>query len=193
VAKVTTVRVSTFPSTDVAFEVHVSRAQELIGGEWDRDRVLEQVRQAYPEATASRASDVAVLEFEAERWYIYRDGSARGATKDDWADDASLPCAIVGPDGRYIQANEAAAELFGVRRDEIPGRPVGSFTAHESDDEIGRRLMGLADGEGRLASTAIVKRPDGADLRIEFVVRSTGSEGHIVTMRRSPLPLSVGR
>jgi len=90
------VRVTTFPSTDAAFEAQVAAARERLGA-WDADRVLGRVRRAYPEATARRAADVAVLEPNIERWYVYRDGVALGAAGsiDGW-DDQSLPRAIVG-------------------------------------------------------------------------------------------------
>jgi hypothetical protein len=60
-------------------------------GGWDRDLILKSIRKAYPEGSASRASDMAVLEPESERWYIYRDGDTRGAAGDDgWPDDEFL-------------------------------------------------------------------------------------------------------
>jgi PAS domain S-box-containing protein len=109
--------------------------------------------------------------------------AARRATTDG-PTMSSLPRVIVGPNGRYVDANDAAAHLFGVRRDEIIGRAVGSFTAHENDDEIGRRPLGLAVRGRRVASTAVVTRPDGEAWPIEVMVRPSGKEGHVVTMRR---------
>jgi PAS domain S-box-containing protein len=94
-----------------------------------------------------------------------------------------LPRATVGRDGRYTDANEAAADLFGVERSEIIGQPVGSFTAHEIDDEMGARLLGLASGIRVLTSTAVVTRPNGERWPIEFEVWGADN-GHRVTMRR---------
>jgi len=85
-------------------------------------------REQYPEAVAARASDVAVLEPGVERWDVYRDRVAHAASSDDaWVDDQTLPRAVLGPDGRYLDANEAAAELFGVAPDQIIGRAIGTF------------------------------------------------------------------
>ena len=78
----------------------------------------------------------------------------------------------------------AGADLFGVTRDEILGQPVGSFTAHENEKRMGDRLLGLARSGHPLASTAVVKRPDGTACRIEFLVRPIGEEQSVVTMRR---------
>jgi PAS domain S-box-containing protein len=178
-----TVSVKTFPSHDSAFAEHVARAREERGA-WDAEWVVARIRAAYPDATATQASALAALAPETERWYVYRDGSSRAFPHDpSWADDESLPRAVVGPDGRYVDANDAAAALFGADREQIIGRRVGSFTAHEDDDEIGDRLLSIASVGQPVSSIAVLKRPEGLGPRIEFVVRPSGSDHHLVTMR----------
>jgi len=177
------VSVKTFPSDDLAFAAHVARAQERVGT-WDAPPVLALLRQAYPDVSARRAFPGALLDEGTDCWYVFRDGAVYPpATLDDqWADDASLPRVLVGPDGRYVDANGAAAQLFGVPRERIIGSLAGSFTAHEADDELGKRLLHLASDDHPVRSVAIVKHPIG-DVRIEFVVRPSGKDSHAVTMR----------
>src|SRR5438045_3035491 len=98
----------TFPSDGVAFREHVMLAQERLGP-WDSKAMLARVRQAYPDATATKASSAAVLEINAERWYVYRDGRALGRHGDGaWSDGDTVARALIGADGRYIEANDAA-------------------------------------------------------------------------------------
>ena len=179
----TPVLINTFPSDDRAFALHVARAHERIG-RWDAEGVLAQIRFAYPAAIVSRAAQSALLGGASERWYVFRDGNIRARSAGDWADDDSLPRAVIGVDGRYLDANLAAIELFGVTRDEIIGRLAGSFTTHEEDDAMGERLLEISRPGLPVASTAVVKRPDGEAWPIEFVVQPAGKDGHIVTMRR---------
>jgi len=177
------VSVKTFPSDDIAFAAHVARARERVGT-WDAAPVLALLRQAYPDVSVRRAFPGALLDEGTECWYVFRDGAVYPpATIDDqWADDASLPRVVVGPDGRYVDANAAAARLFGVPRETIIGSLAGSFTAHEADDELGPRLLGLASDAHPVRSVAVVKHPIG-DVRIEFVVRPSAKDSHTVTMR----------
>src|SRR4051812_38046340 len=119
----------TFPADDAAFEAHVRRAHETTGTA-DRDAFIERIRSAYPHARVSAAMAGARLDPTFETWYVYRDGSVRARRDDEtWADDPDVARAVLGPDGTYVDANEAAATLFGVPRDRIIGRPAGSFTA----------------------------------------------------------------
>src|SRR4051794_33518003 len=169
-SQVKAVSVRTFPSNDIAFATHVSRARERVGI-WDATRVLDLLREAYPDVAATKATPGTTLERDTDCWYVFRDGAVHAPTADDgWTDDVSLPRTIVGPNGRYVDANGAAAELFGVPRETIIGSPAGSFTAHEDDDELGRQLLDLASHGKTVRSVAVVKRPSG-DVRIEFAVR----------------------
>lgn len=177
-----TVRVLTFPSDDALFRGHVELAQQRIGG-WDAEATLARLRAAYPTAAARKASSEAVVGFEAERWYVYRDGSALAASAEStWASDPDAARTSIGSDGTYVDANEAAGELLGRPRDAIIGCLAGAFTKHESDEDLRRRLLDLA-GRERIVSTAVVHRPDGTELPIEFAIRTGEGGGYEVTMR----------
>jgi PAS domain S-box-containing protein len=174
------VRVLTFPSGDRAFREHVVVAHERVG-RWLEASVMHRIREAYPSATAIQAQGLAVLG-GTPRWYVYRDGRARAQHgTGPWEDDPTTAIAIIGTDGRYVDANGATESLFGYRREEIVGRAAGDFTRHEDDETLGTRLMALAGSE-RLISTAVVRRRDGDEQAIEFSVRRVPS-GYTVSMR----------
>jgi PAS domain S-box-containing protein len=179
------IQVITFPHDDRAFRAHVEAAQ-AVAGRWDGDAVEQELRLAYPAAVVRRAHPLAELSPGQETWYVYRDGEiAIGERVGEWWTDDGLPQAVVGADGKYVEANAAAAQLFGVARRRILGKPAGSFTRHEANEEVGRRLFAaLADG-GALHSTALVTRPDGEEWPIEYHMRPTpAADGYVVVMRR---------
>jgi PAS domain-containing protein len=174
--------VLTFPSGDLAFREHVTLAQERLL-RWNPVAIIEQVRLAYPAASTIQASETAVLDADVELWYVYRDGRvlARSA-EGEWSDQLGTGHAVIGQDGRYVDADEAAAALFGVPRGDIIGRLAGEFSRHENDEALGRRLLTLADRQ-ELSSTAVVLGPDADERWIEFLIRSSPA-GYYVSMRR---------
>jgi PAS domain S-box-containing protein len=181
---VRSIQVITFPHDDVAFRAHVEAAQ-AVAGRWDGELVEQEVRQAYPSAVVRRAHPLAELSSAQQTWYVYRDGEITPAQNGEWWVDDGLPRTIVGAAGTYTEANEAAAALFGVSRRKIIGAPAGSFTRHEANEEVGRRLFAALAQAGAVHSTAVVTRPDGEEWSIEFHMRPTAAaDGYVVVMRR---------
>ncbi len=180
----TVVHVRTFPSADRAFAAHVELARQRLE-RWDCDAVMQSVCAAYPSATATRADASASLD-GSEVWYVYRDGSPLPRQADSSADSSAGEVArcVVGPDGRYVDADDAAVDLFGVERDQIVGRLAGQFTRHDGDEGLGQRLLELAGAEP-IASTAVVVRPDGEELTVRFSVSARAGGGYEVEMRRA--------
>jgi PAS domain S-box-containing protein len=178
------IQVITFPHDDVAFRAHVEAAQ-AIAGRWVGDLVQQEVRLAYPAAVIRRAHPLAELSPAKETWYAYRDGEITERPLGEWWTDDALPRAVIGAAGKYVEANDAAAALFGVSRRRIIGKPAGSFTRHEANEEVGRRLFATLAEAGALHSTAVVTRPDGEEWSIEFHMRPTSAaDGYVVVMRR---------
>jgi PAS domain S-box-containing protein len=179
------VRLVTFPPADSAFRAHVETALDKLG-RGELAGVEAEVREAYPSAVVRARDAMAGFSIEAETWYAYRDGSVGFDTPDGaWWDDESLPRTRVSAEGRYVDANDAAADLFGVDRDRIVGSFAGAFTRHESDDAIARRLFSLLAQSGELHSTAVVLRPDGQTWPIEFhMVRGSRAGEYVSVMRR---------
>jgi hypothetical protein len=65
----------TFPRDDLEFRAQVLHAAELADGRVDAE-VMVRVREAYPDAVASRAVDLAIVD-GIPRYYVYRDGRYR--------------------------------------------------------------------------------------------------------------------
>jgi len=72
---------------------------------------------------------------------------------------------VIGEDGRHVDANRAACDLFGVTRDEIRGRKVGSLSA---SPEEAARIWETFRARGRLRGETRILRPDGAVRDVEF-------------------------
>lgn len=185
----TTITIITVPSTDRAFRVHVDVAAAETRG-LTPELLTSEVRRGYPDASVHVSSDLASLG-EAPRWYVYRDRTLAREPRDaEWWRDESLPRTVIDARGIYLDANEAAAQLFGVLREKIVGAPSGSFTRHGDSEELARRLIGVLTEVGRLSSTAVVVRPDGEEIPIEFHTSRAGhSDGFITVMR--PLAMAV--
>ena len=181
---VRSIQVITFPHDDVAFRTHVEAAQ-AVAGRWDGELVEREIRLAYPAAVVRRAHPLAELSATKETWYAYRDGEITPDRVGEWWVDERLPQTVVDAAGKYVDANAAAAALFGISRRKIIGKPAGSFTRHEANEEVGRRLFAALAEAGALHSTAVVTRPDGEEWSIEFHMRPTSAaDGYVVVMRR---------
>lgn len=184
------VQLLTFPHDDLAFRAHVEAARERVGG-WLAPSIEEAIREAYPAAVVRRASRLA--EVEGVIWYAYRDGRVVPRERDErWWLEPDLPRTVIDEDGRYLDANPGAVDLFGVSREEILAGRAGDFTRHEADAEVARRLFALLRETGRMDSTAIVKRPDGSEWSIEFHVESGPDPRTYVTAMRRALVTATG-
>jgi PAS domain S-box-containing protein len=179
-------RIATFPASDVAFRAHVDAALERLGR--CRPPALEQeIRAAYPTAVVRVRTAMAEMwpSVDSETWYAYRDGSVQPQPPEEWWLDEALPRTLVAADGKYLDANDAAAELFGVTRDAIVAGRAGDFTRHEGTANVARRLFQVLTETGGLDSTAVVLRPDGEEWPIAFhMSQASDRAGYITVMRR---------
>ena len=80
---------------------------------------------------------------------------------------------MLGPDGRYLDANEAALGLLGVDLDGLRAREPGSFTTPEVRETLPWVRQLLID-TGELHSTSILRPADG---RLQSISRSQGVRG----------------
>jgi PAS domain S-box-containing protein len=146
--------------------------------------LAREIRQAYPNASVHVGNAWADLR-QASRWYVYRDPSvARQASNGDWWHDPDLPRTVAEANGRYVDANEAASQLFGVPRATIVGASIGSFTRHEDDQALGQRLFEELTRCGELCSTAVVVTPSGAEVPIEFRTTRSDNDDSFTTIMR---------
>jgi len=119
--------------------------------------------------------------------YVFRDGGATsGLDPDDWTTDEACAWVVTDDHGNYVDANDAAEELFGVPRNDIIGQPAGTFTRPDARIKHADEMWALLAQTGSLHSLALVSRADGTDVRVEFVtVRDGARPGFsVTTMRR---------
>jgi PAS domain S-box-containing protein len=180
--------VVTVPSTDRAFRVHVDAALARVPG-LTAEALAHELRKAYPDASLHVSAAWASLG-EGLRWYVYRDGTvARTATDAEWWRAPELPRTIADANGRYVDANDAACELFGVPRSMVVGARIGSFTRHEDDEALAQRLSEELARSGDLLSTAVVVTPRGVEIPIEFrTMRAENGDSFTTVMRPVSLP-----
>ena len=163
------VAITVFPHDDHALRAHV---ETIIGSTHDPDEFERRLRGVFPAAVVREQAALARL--GPRRWYVYRDGSAlpaRDAT--DW-DSPDVGTMLISRAGRYLSADQAAANIYGVPVEAIPGAAVGSFTKHEGSDEGGRRAFEHLAESGFLTSTAVVRTPAGQEWPIDYRIDVEG-------------------
>lgn len=185
------VNVVTIPSADRAFRAHVDAAIEDLGLK-DLPALEVRLREAYPSAVVHASSTLGSLVADDARLYVYRDrNAARQPLPGDWWRDETLPRTVVNDEGRYLDANDAAAKLFGVDRSTIVGSTAGRFTRHPGSEDLARRLFETVARYGEIASTAVVVRPNGELVPIEFHMRRLAAGAEYLTVMRPVGPLSA--
>jgi PAS domain S-box-containing protein len=177
-----------FPSDDV---VLIERIRELLRGHEGRtgnaqpERLRAALRTIYPHLDVRVRNPLGG--FGERTLYVFRDGGASAQLgPEEWIRDEATARLVTDDAGLYIAANTAAAVLFGAALDEILGRRAGSFTEPDARIEDAPALWRLLQRTGRLHSLAVVRRPDGDRIRVEFVtLREGAGEGRHVTYLRA--------
>ena len=96
--------------------------------------------------------------------------------------EGSLDAVLVADDeGRYLDANPAACELFGVERDDLLGRTAADFAPPGFDFEAAWAAF-LDAGEAR--GEFPLRRPDGEDRVAEFAARAGFGPGEHLSILR---------
>jgi PAS domain S-box-containing protein len=179
--------VVTFPADDAVF---AERVAELVEGPLARrDDVASaleaRLRRIHPRIGTSFRESMAG--FGDRMLYVYRDGTSLSAFSDDgWASRADTARVVTDANGRYVDANDAAEELFGVSRDEILGARAGTFTRPDDRIEDADALWRALAKHGRLHSLAVLTCPDGSEESVEFitVLDGDGPGRNVTTLRR---------
>ena len=164
------------PSDDRVFALRVRDELRNVGrlpvGE-AASLLQARLRRIHPDAHTSLRSEIAGYG-AARVIYVYRDGWRPSLSGDDWTTDLGTARVVTDPAGTYLDANDAAATLFGVARQEIIGRPAGSFTHADARVGDAAELWRTLQAVGRLHSLAILARPSGAEETVEFVTIKDG-------------------
>ena len=169
-----------FPRDDRAFRAHLEWAVEHVDPARP-EQLQEQLSEAYPHVRVQ--ARIGLADLGADRaWYVYRDGSAVTSTDADWWTRPDIAVFDIDATGSYVSANAAAAELLGRDIDDIVGKRVGSFTRHETAPEPGLRAFAVLAETGCLESTAVVVRPDRAEVAVRYRVTGHSAEGYRMVM-----------
>jgi PAS domain S-box-containing protein len=181
------IKALTFPADDAVF---AERVREVLGRAPEGEDelalyVTQRLSSLHPAIRTSFRSDLAG--FGQRAMYVFRDGGVVRTPRDgSWLDDPMTARVVTDHTGRYVDANEAAAKLFGVPRDEIIGAPAGSFTRPDLRIEDTDALWHALERNGRLDSLAILRCPDGTEQSVEFVTLrdGDGTGRHVTHLRK---------
>ncbi|WP_181692929.1 PAS domain S-box protein [Natronomonas sp. LN261] len=80
-------------------------------------------------------------------------------------EEASDAMVITEDGGRYVEANESAADLFGVSREALLGQSIADFSPDGFDTESMWQQLRSSDGE---RGTVRLVRPDGSERVVEY-------------------------
>ena len=177
-----------FPADDEVLRKHVrdsvERAEET-SARAARDGLRSRLRVVYPRAEVRIRDPLAG--FGEPTVYIFRDGGiASSLGSETWREEPASARLVTNDQGVYVDANDAAVELLGVGRDQVVGQQAGTFTKPDARIEDATGLWDLLATSGRLHSLAVVSRPGGRDVRVEFItLRDGDGRGrHVTWLRR---------
>jgi PAS domain S-box-containing protein len=180
--------VLTFPHDDAVFAERVTEALEEQAADASSDDIAREIerrlRVVHPRVATSFRDRLAG--FGDLVMYVFRDGTARSSFESDaWIADPATARVVTDENGTYVDANDAAEELFGVSRDRILRARAGSFTTPDARIADEKALWGRLEREGKLHSLAVLTRGDGTVVSVEFItVRDADGPGRHVTHLR---------
>lgn len=90
--------------------------------------------------------------------------------------------------GRIIEGNLAIAQLLGVSREKLPGRPIAELFTHASRQTIGRLLADMRQGAVDVHCTAYAESADSRPLYIATRFAPGRQEILMVVSHGSPIP-----
>jgi PAS domain S-box-containing protein len=177
-----------FPSDDAVLAEHV---RELLGRERRRDPsriaagIEARLRAVYPNVRASVRSDVAGFGGDTVI-YVFREGSPSHAPAlTSWIEDPATARVVTDATGMYVEANDAAARLFGSAAGSVVGTTAGTFTRPDARVDDANAVWAALDRTQQLHSFALLRRQDGSETRVEFVTLKDGDgPGRNVTYLR---------
>jgi len=174
-------RLSIFPR-DEALRAHAETALDVLVTCLPEELERE-LRATYPAVSVRPKSDAAQVGHEGPCWYVFREGGVRAAPPPDWWLEPDLPTFVIGDDGAYLDANDAAATLVGLTVERIVGARIGSFTRHEATDAAGMRVFETLALKGTIESTAVVVPANEEERPVDYRVTRRPDGGYAMIMR----------
>jgi PAS domain S-box-containing protein len=114
---------------------------------------------------------------ERQNLYVYRDGRYEPERRDAWWESPDAPCIHVSArDGRLTAVNRSWAGLMGSTEADLLGRHFLEFV-QPGAQAAAQAMFEVVSMEREVRSEAVVMRPDGSPLAIEF--RAVKKDGDI--------------
>jgi hypothetical protein len=162
--------VNTIPSHDLALRRvvdHVTRERQPE----TPDDLAARLRPLYPRIAVFERQ----LSGERTLYYVYRDGRYEPEIGEAWWERDDAPCVRVSTEtGRLTSVTGTYATLMRARTDELVGRHFLDFIQPEAMSAA-RAMFAAVTEEREVRSEALVVRPDGTTLTIEFrAIRRNG-------------------
>jgi PAS domain-containing protein len=160
------------PSSDVAFRQVVDR---LLGESESPADLLARLRTLYPKADLAERG----LEDEPRIFYVYRDGRFELPTAERWwLDEEVARVSISVETGQLVRVNDEWSHLMGDTPQRLVGRHYSDFVLPEARAAVSVLFDTLVT-EGTAHSEALLQRPDGSLVAIEFWGVREGDRIHV--------------
>ena len=170
--------VNTIPSHDVALRRVVDRMTE---GEHAQtaDALAARLRPLYPKIAVFERQ----LSGERAQFYVYRDGRYEPERRDAWWEEPGVPCVLVATtSGQLTSVSGSWAALMHAEATDLVGQHFVDFVLPEARDAAQAMFEAVRQFR-EVRSEALVRRPDGTTLPIEF--RATRRDGEIEVCYRA--------
>jgi hypothetical protein len=163
--------VNTIPSRDRAFRRAVEHVAEGVA-QGAPDQLAERLRPLYPRVAVFERQ----LSGEPGGYYVYRDGHFKNEPSDRWWDAPGTPriCVSVAT-GELTSVSNEWASFMHSDPDELVGRHFTDFVRPDAR-MVAKAMFAAVRGEREIVSQALVMRPDGSTMSIEFRAIHRGRE-----------------
>lgn len=170
--------VNTIPSNDVVLRRVVDRITEAEPPDTAAE-LAARLRPLYPRIAVFERQ----LSGERAQFYVYRDGRYEPEGNDEWWERIGVPCVHVdAATGRLSSVSGEWAALMRADATDLIGRHFVDFVLPEARDAA-QVMFETVSQYHEVRSEALVRRPDGTTLPIEF--RAIRRDGQIEVCYRS--------
>jgi PAS domain-containing protein len=155
--------VNTIPSSDAVLRRVVDDVTRTAAPD-SPDDLAQLLRPIFPRVAVFER----LVSGERQNLYVYRDGRYEPEQRDRWWDAPDAPCVHVSPeDGRLTGVSGGWEGLMGRPDDEFVGHHFLEFVQPEARP-VAQAMFQVLEAQPEVRSEAVVLRPDGKPLTIEF-------------------------
>lgn len=194
------IQLRTFPSGDAEFRMYARLALNALDAP-TTERLQRAIRERYPVAVVRVQSELARRGGGAQVWYTFRHGtvapSSPAEARFDW-DAPGTAWAVIDDERRFVDLNEALAQIVEAPRDAILGHAIEEFT-NPGDPTVRDDLVALwtqFQRAGSAESSIRFNRLDGRPRQLAYriVAHEAGPSRHRLRVREiDPEPAEPAR